>query len=184
LSRGGPDAEPTEADLAEHVRAAVDGPVGRQLGIDFDVLGEPRAVPESVATAFAAVAREGLTNINKHAPGAAASATLLYSPDGVRLEMINGLRPPQRTEPGGESAARREPPTDDGLDDRTDLSVTGGGYGVAGMSRRMAEVGGRLETERIGDRWQLIADWPAPTAVQHVQADRRSERSGATGTEK
>jgi signal transduction histidine kinase len=154
-------------DLADRFEIIVDGPVGRQLKIDFDLLGDPRPVPAAVATAFGAIAREGLTNINKHAPGAPASATLLYGPDTIRLEMINAVRSEEPGRPASPTVEARRPdppPADPAV--RTDLSASGAGLGLAGMVRRMAEVGGSLQAQQVGDRWQLTARWPA-SAVDH-----------------
>jgi hypothetical protein len=43
----------------------------------------------------------------------------------------------------------------------------------------MAEVGGRVRTERDGRRWQLTADWPALNPVDDDQVDRRHEEATA-----
>jgi signal transduction histidine kinase len=168
------------ADLVEGIRTVVDGTVGRELGIELEVLGDPRPVPAAVAAAFSAVVREGLTNINKHAPGGPASATLLYGPDTVRLELINRI---DRPGDGVTTGRPDEEPEEDrpvgGSQRRTDLAGTGGGFGLTGMSRRMADVGGRVRTERDGRRWQLTADWPAPNPVDDDQVDRRHEEAAA-----
>ncbi|MFC7624077.1 sensor histidine kinase [Microlunatus sp. GCM10028923] len=131
-----PDAGAADVDLVDRLNALARGPVGIQLGVEFDVVGEPRPVPEPVAAAFAAVCREGLTNINKHAAGSRSVITVIFG-DQVRLELINALKP----------------------DHDHELAGTGGGLGVPGMRQRIAEIGGTLTAGPRGDRWVVSAEW-------------------------
>lgn len=134
------DTGTAAVDLVERLTAVARGPVGIQLGVEFDVVGEPRPVPEQVAGAFAAVCREGLTNINKHATGSRSVITVIFG-DQLRLELINGLD----------------------VDHDHGLSDTGGGLGVPGMRQRIAEIGGTLTAGRRGDRWVVSAEWSGGT---------------------
>lgn len=121
------------------------GAVARQIGLELEVLGEPLPIPSGVSDAFAAVLRESVTNIQKHAPGERAVATVVFSalPGGaaaVRLEVVNAT---SRARPGV-------------------LAETGGGFGIDGMRTRMAEAGGALEAGRPSDgRFLVQASWPA-----------------------
>ena len=129
------DRGPT--DLVEAVSTVLGGPVGLQLGIELEVVGEPRPVPADVADALAAVAREGLTNVVKHARGAQVGATLLFAARSVRLEIVNG---------------------GPAVSDPDDLARSGGGAGLAGLRERLAAVGGSLESGAEGRRWVLAAE--------------------------
>ncbi|WP_152361768.1 sensor histidine kinase [Microlunatus speluncae] len=144
-----------DTDLAARLIAVLRGPVGVQLGTGFEVVGDPRPVPGRVAEAFAAVTREAITNINKHAPGARSAATLVFTGPTVRLELINSM------------AADDHEQRDDG--DR--LAGTGSGLGVAGMRHRLAEIGGAVTAERRGDRWLVSAEWTEPAAQPDDQEE-------------
>lgn len=126
-----------EQDLVAAVRHTAFGPVGIHLGVELDLLGQPRTVPGAVGEAFVAVTREGLTNVTKHAPGGQVALSLIFADAAVRLEIGNSV-------PDGPSS---------------DLASTGGGVGVAGMRERMVAIGGTLTTERQGCRWILSAEW-------------------------
>ena len=139
----GPDREP--ADLVGALERVIRGPVGLHLGADLEVVGQPRRVVPEIVDALLAIAREGLTNINKHAPGSAVSATLVFEPSSVRLEIVNGL--PASGQPVG------------------DLAASGGGAGLPGLRERLDPVGGRLESGVDGRRWVLAAECPTPAAV-------------------
>lgn len=139
-----------QADVVDAVRGVVRGPVGIHLGFDLDVVGQQHPVPATVAAVFAAVARESLTNINKHAGGGRSAGSLIFGDGGIRLEMINAVRTP----------AEPDHPT---------LADTGGGYGLEGMERRLADIGGTLSACRNGDRWVVSAQWPVPTAERSTR---------------
>ncbi|HEY9290765.1 MAG TPA: histidine kinase [Microlunatus sp.] len=153
LRSGQSTALDVQEDLAEVVDAVTRGPVGLQLGVEFDVVGQSRSVPSAVAQAFAAVAREALTNINKHAAGGRAVATLIFEPELIRLELINSL-PDDHDQPA------------------PDLVGSGGGFGVPGMQNRFTEIGGTLSAGRQDRRWVVSAGWPAPDKDGTAADDR------------
>ena len=132
-------AEPPEheQDLVAAVRKIAYGPVGLQLGVELDVLGEIVPVPTRVCDALVAVTREALTNAAKHASGKRVSVTLAFGEASIRLEVGNPV--------GG-------PPDEE-------LATSGGGVGLTGLRERMTAVGGSLAAERIGNRWLLSAGW-------------------------
>lgn len=134
------DEQPATDSVTDAVAAVINGPVGMQLGLTLDIVGEPRQIPYGIAHSFAAVAREAITNINKHAAGGRCSASLIFTGAAVRLELINAL-----TAPGSK---------------HTDLARTGGGFGLESMQRRMTEVGGSVRAGAEGGRWIVTADWP------------------------
>lgn len=69
------------------------------------------------------IQQEALTNVLKHAPGAAARAVLAYGPDELVVEVTNGR--------GDRTGAPNSEP--------------GAGYGLAGMRERVTLLGGRME---------------------------------------
>ncbi|MFF0742319.1 sensor histidine kinase [Streptomyces sp. NPDC004111] len=90
---------------------------------EVQVVGEPRQLKAEASQAVRRVAQEALTNVRKHAPGAAVRLVLTYGPDEVGLEVRDS----------GGSGARGE------------LSATGAGYGLLGMRERAELLGGTLE---------------------------------------
>ncbi|WP_223692355.1 sensor histidine kinase [Leifsonia poae] len=109
----------------------------------LDVIGEPRAVPATVALSAYRVAQEALTNTRKHAgPGATAELRVRYLVDAVELEASDtGL--------GGSHSS----------DGRA-------GLGQRGMRERVASVGGSIE---IGPRarggYLVRARFPLPATA-------------------
>lgn len=147
------DEHPATDSVADAVAAVINGPVGMQLGLSLDIVGEPRQIPYEIAQAFAAVAREAITNINKHAPGGRASASLIFTGPAVRLELINALADC----PAGQDAADNDLVHNDLV--RSDLVGSGGGFGLDSMRRRMSEVGGSVRAGAEGGRWVVSASW-------------------------
>ncbi|WHM36078.1 histidine kinase [Streptomyces sp. BPTC-684] len=93
------------------------GPAG------VEVAGERRPLTAEASQAVRRVAQEALTNVRKHAPGAAVAVRLEYLPDEVALEV--------RDSGGGRVA--------------DELAVSGSGYGLLGMRERAELLGGTLE---------------------------------------
>jgi signal transduction histidine kinase len=141
--------QPEVANVADAVAAVINGPVGMQLGLSLDVVGEPYPIPYPVAQAFAAVAREATTNINKHAPGGRTAASLIFEDRSVRLEVINEIT--------------------DQHDAMAELAQSGGGFGLDGLQRRMTEVGCAFRAGAEGGRWVVSAAWQ--------RADTEEERA-------
>jgi signal transduction histidine kinase len=90
------------------------------------------------------VAQEALTNVMKHAAGAATSVGLCYDAESVTLVVENAGAP--RNGRG------------------SFLSETGGGFGLRGISERLALLGGSIEAGPTEDGWRVTATAPAPAA--------------------
>ncbi|WP_141577827.1 sensor histidine kinase [Actinomadura sp. WMMA1423] len=96
--------------------------------------------PPEVTTTVYRVAREALTNVLRHAPGArSVTVTVEHAPGGVTVEVADDA-------PAGSS---RHPHR--------------GGYGLVGMRERVESLGGSLRAgPRPGGGWSVQADLPVP----------------------
>jgi signal transduction histidine kinase len=86
------------------------------------VTGEPVSLGPDARLAVYRTAQEALSNVRKHAPGAAVDLHLAWSDSGALLVVH-----------------------DSGGDGHEVLDKSGAGYGLAGMSERAALLGGRLD---------------------------------------
>ena len=95
-------------------------------------------MPDSIARTAYRVVQEGLTNVHKHARGAATAVSLKGSPQhGISIEVVN-QRPV--------SAATLLP---------------GSGAGLVGLRERIALVGGTMQSGACtGGGWRLTAWLP------------------------
>ncbi|HEY2443562.1 MAG TPA: sensor histidine kinase [Streptosporangiaceae bacterium] len=109
-------------DLLDHARD-VSG-----SGIRLIVRGPVAALDPGVELAAYRIIQEALTNVRRHAEGAAVDVELHYSADTLRLRVRdNGPGPPPAAGPGS-------------------TAVPPGGNGLLGMRERAAAVGGELRT--------------------------------------
>jgi signal transduction histidine kinase len=98
-----------------------------QDGAELTVTGAPRPLAADAGLALYRAAQEAVTNARKHAPGAPVSIRLDFDPTSTTLKVTNGLCP--STEAGSE------------------LSTTGGGFGLQGMRERIELLGGQVIAE-------------------------------------
>lgn len=103
---------------------------------DLKVEGEPRELDAAVGTALVRAVQEALANTRKHAPKADVDVILSYTSGTVELTVADrqGRRPP-------------EAPT--------------AGYGLRGMSERVALLDGRLDSGPVEDGWRIHLTVPA-----------------------
>jgi signal transduction histidine kinase len=99
--------------------------------------GEPRALAAEPALALSRIAQEALTNVRRHAHGAAVEAALDYRPGAVRLEIRNRLTAAPRSDAAGR------------------------GYGLRGMRERADACGGRLRAGAAEGAWRVEAELPS-----------------------
>jgi signal transduction histidine kinase len=101
--------------------------------------GTPRPVPAEVDRAAYRIVQEALTNVRRHAGGAATTVTVDYTPAGLDLRVEN--------EPGV-----------------ADPSVPrGSGIGLPGMRARAEALGGRLSAEPTASGgYMVVAHLPTP----------------------
>lgn len=139
-----PDAAPGVQPTVESFAASLDDllTAHRTLGgaVELTETGERTELSSAQASALQRALQEALSNARKHAPGEPVQALLAWTDDAVRLTVSNPL-------------------SDDPVS-RTDLAVSGGGHGLAGMRERFAELplGGRAEADVDSGRFIVTAE--------------------------
>jgi signal transduction histidine kinase len=125
-------------ELAGTVRAA-------GIPVTLAVTGDVAALPPAASLTAYRIVQEALTNVVKHAPGAAATARVQAGRDGVLITVDNG-RGTGAPEPGPGDSAR---------------------HGLVGMTERAAAFGGTLDAgPAAGGGFQVTAFLPlASTSV-------------------
>lgn len=112
------------------------------------------------ATAILKVTQEALTNVTKHAPGAAVSLSL-WVDDTVLLLIENGIATWS-------------------IVGQSELAHTGGGFGIDGMRERAEVLGGELHAGRDGSGWRVSMRFPRVGQSMSAQTAMTSGESGAT----
>jgi signal transduction histidine kinase len=132
-----------EALVAEY-RTGAGAPAELILDGDRERLAGP------TGQAVLRVVQEALTNVRKHAPGAAVSVAVHAGtqPDEELVVIIED-RP---TAPSLAAAS-------------TSLASSGGGYGLEGMRERARGLGGTVSAGAAGDGWRVELRLPAPRAI-------------------
>ncbi|MGY1440054.1 sensor histidine kinase [Streptomyces reniochalinae] len=159
----GSDPAQSEAEAAAHARTApseqwrapgaivdritelTDSSRNAGLPVALCIEGAPQALAEPVARAVHRVVQEALTNVHKHAPGATTQVRLAFTPESVRVRVVNGL--PER--PAGPAGGALLP---------------SGGHGLIGLSERVQLAGGTIESGPTGEGGFLI-EAALPTAA-------------------
>jgi signal transduction histidine kinase len=136
------DAVPLEERLAK---------LAEQHGAAFATAGPPRPLAPETVLALYRVAQEALTNVMKHATGAAASVALAFDDDAVRLTVDNDV-------PSSNGAASDA------------LGRSGGGFGLRGISERVALLGGEVDAGPVPGGWRVRALVPAAGAATTTPA--------------
>ena len=115
--------------------------------VTVEVRGEPRSMPASVDLSAYRIVQEALTNVGKHAAGAAADVRLTWLPDSLSLEVRDH----------GTNAAH--PANGNG-------NGNGGCHGLVGMRERVRMLGGELRTGPMpGGGFAVEARLPLEGAV-------------------
>lgn len=135
------DAEPLARRL---VRLA------EQHGAALETSGEVRALSPETTLALYRVSQEALTNVVKHAPGATSSIGLAFEPECVTVTIDNDV------------------PATNGAD--RPLASSGGGFGLRGISERVALLGGEVEAGAVPGGWRVRATVPTPVAAPALPA--------------
>ncbi len=144
--RGEPDER--ELPLAAGLQALVEEHrASSEAPVELVVEGEPERLSPAACETVLRVAQEALTNVRKHAPGAAVEL-LLEAGSGPREAVL--LTVSDHAGPGP-----REP---------SPLAASGGGYGIAGMRERAAALGGALSAAASEDGWKVELRLPPEQA--------------------
>jgi signal transduction histidine kinase len=125
--------QPRLAEVAGLVAAV------RAAGVEAElsVTGEARPLDPGVELSGYRIVQEALSNVLRHAPGAAVRVAVEHGGDALTLSVVNG-------------AGDRPPSTVDGI-----------GHGLVGMRERVAMLGGRLSVgPRAGGGYAVTAVLP------------------------
>ncbi|NUS41985.1 MAG: two-component sensor histidine kinase [Terrabacter sp.] len=98
--------------------------------VTFAEVGERPEISPVIGRTVHRIVREALTNVRKHAPGAATTVRVGYEPERVRLSVRNAVAS------GRQSAG---------------LGATGSGSGLLGLRQRAELVGGTLRAGPLAD---------------------------------
>ncbi|BCJ30597.1 histidine kinase [Actinocatenispora sera] len=107
-------------------------------GAGYTSEGDSRDLGPEASLAIVRTVQEALTNVRKHARGAATTVRLRYGPDATTVEIVDAGGP------GPVDAGGAEPAV-------VSLAGTGGGYGLAGMRERAELLGGALWAGPLAD---------------------------------
>jgi signal transduction histidine kinase len=107
------------------------------LSVSLAVEGVARPVPAEVDLTLYQAVGEALTNVSRHAPGAAACVLVEWMPTEVHLRVVD------------QGGATGSP------------AVDGGGWGLFGMRQRVARLGGRVVAGPDGSGWSVDIVVPA-----------------------
>ena len=106
---------------------------GAGLPVELAVTGEAAELPRALDVSAYRILQEALTNVLRHAPGAATQLSVSYVPDAVELTVVNAAPARQVVTIGGGAAQAV------------------GGHGLVGMRERAAVFGGTLEAGPSSD---------------------------------
>jgi signal transduction histidine kinase len=133
-----PPGAPT-ADAADLLEAVVARVTGSGVSVDCHLSGEFGEIPATIAETLRRLVQESITNVIKHAPGAAIQISLHGTEDAITLGVAN----PYGRAPG------------------SGLEHTGGGRGLGGMRERVVECGGAFQAGASPDgQWRVTATLP------------------------
>jgi signal transduction histidine kinase len=132
-----PDSAGPDGDRAPAPGLARVGDLRRRVEdagvtVEVTVRGRPRPLPAAVDLAAYRILQESLTNVVKHSPHPRATVEISYRPGEVVLAVAN-------------------------------QDLTGGhaeGFGIAGMRRRAAHLGGELTARPVDGRFEVRASLP------------------------
>jgi signal transduction histidine kinase len=109
--------------------------------VTLTVHGTPRSLSADASLALYRGVQEALTNIGRHAPGAATAVVLRYGSECTTLTIEDRL-PAAKAAAGG-------------------LGEVGGGNGLRGLRERLERVGGSLDAGPTDDGWRVQLEIPA-----------------------
>ncbi|MFE2555422.1 sensor histidine kinase [Streptomyces sp. NPDC059352] len=148
-----PDApQPTLGDLDSLVRNVTEA----GLDVEKTVTGAVRELPQGVELSAYRIVQEALSNVLRHAPGAAAKVEVSYVLGGLGLRVANG---PAR------GLVKPSP---------------GAGHGITGMRERVAMLGGEMTAEATAEGGYEVAAF-IPVSREEVRDEAREEAREEVG---
>lgn len=123
---------PAAADIPQLVREFE----AAGLDVDFELTGDPGALPAATGLGLYRVAQESLSNVVRHAPGTHTTMSLCVAHETVSLRVRNRLAT------------------------LTGVANADGGLGVRGMQERVTLLGGELRAGPDGDSWCVDVELP------------------------
>jgi signal transduction histidine kinase len=134
-----------EAGLNSATRWFVEGFAKRSgIEVNVKVLDSAQRYDDSVELVLFRTLQESLTNVHRHSGAKRAEVSLTSSTDSVTLRVRDHGR--------GIPVTQLQNFRVDGA---------GGGVGLAGMTERIREIGGRLEVHSASDGTEIVAQVPA-----------------------
>ena len=149
-------------DLADALRSVAVRPLGSDVVVTFEQVGEPWPLTTAIESTLLRVAQEALANVARHSLATEAWMALIYMTDSVQLSVRDngvGFDP----EAGPEKGITPGP---------------WGGFGLLGMEERVSALGGTL-TLSSQDGTLLLATIPRPASSAPAGQIVISEREGA-----
>jgi signal transduction histidine kinase len=137
---------PSLADIGALLKGARDAGVPA----DLMVAGQVRDLTPGLQLSAYRIVQEALTNVAKHAPGAATLVTLRYLDNHLALEVVNGP-PEEASAAGGPAAAGRGPARG---------RPVAGGRGLLGMRERAKLYDGDLHASATSEGFKVTAALP------------------------
>jgi signal transduction histidine kinase len=131
---------------------------GSDATAELTIDGDRERLAGPAGHAVLRVVQEALTNVRKHAPGAAV-AVAVHAGTGSSDEIVAVVQ----DRPTAEALARQGAGS-------PSLSLTGGGYGLEGMRERARGLGGTLSAGAGDDGWRVELRLPAPKARSELDA--------------
>jgi hypothetical protein len=144
--------EPVQGDLGELIARA------RASGLLIESTVDSAQAPPMVALAAHRVVQEALTNVAKHAPGAAVTVRVTSSGSRTEVSVVNAP-PPAGPLPGAASGHR----------------------GLIGLRERVRLVGGTLRAEPAGGGFAVTATLPHDAAPVEESPELREAADDAVG---
>jgi signal transduction histidine kinase len=152
ILREQPDGDPAPQPSLSRLDAVLADLRAGGLQIDLRVTGVPVELPQLVDVSAVRVVQEALSNVLRHAGGAATSVEVAYAPDRVTVTVTDDGR-------------RRLP-----VPDRSGETAPGG-HGQLHMRERVSVAGGDLEVGPVrGGGYRVRASFPVPAEKTAVMA--------------
>jgi signal transduction histidine kinase len=146
-------ADPAPQPSLSRLDSVLDELRASGLEIELRVTGESVELPQLVDVSAVRVVQEALSNVLRHAGGAATTVELAYAPERVTVTVTDDGR-------------RRLP-----VPDRS-AETASGGHGQLHMRERVSVAGGTLEVGPVrGGGYRVRAAFPVPATLSPSQAE-------------